>query len=70
MFRGRRRKGTRAVVILQGTTASHHGDQEAGKEDHEEDHEEDHDLRSLAAFTERKLREDSIGVLRCHLCNC
>ena len=46
MFRGRRRKGTRAVVILQGTTASHHGDQEAGKEDHEEDH----DLRSLADF--------------------
>ena len=46
MFRGRRRKGTCAVVILHGTTASHHGDQEAGKEDHEEDH----DLRSLADY--------------------
>ena len=33
-------------IILHGRTAFHHGDQEAGKEDHEEDHA----LKSLADF--------------------
>ena len=41
-----RKKRDPCFDILHGTTASHHGDQEAGKEDHEEDH----DLRSLADF--------------------
>ena len=50
--------------VLPGKTASQHDHQEAGKEDQDE---EDNDLNARQIQTERKLRDDSSGVLRRHI---